>query len=63
MPLLRSCSSAVPATGAMIPPTSDTISPPKNVSSSHAPKPISADVAARRIATDSSIPKASHSDT
>ena len=47
----------------MIPPMSDTISPPKNVSSSHAPNPISADVAARRTTTDSSIPNASHSET
>ena len=39
------------------------ISPPKNVSSSHVPKPTSADVAARRTSTDSSSPNASQSAT
>ena len=63
MPLLRRTSSADPVSGATMPPMSDTIRPPKNVNSSHAPKPISAEVAARRTATDSSIPNASHSDT
>ena len=49
--------------GATMPLISDTIRPPKNVSNSHAPNPISADVAARRMPTDSSIPNASHSET
>ena len=38
------------------------IRPPKNVSSSHVPNPMRADVAARRTSTDSSIPNASQSD-
>ena len=39
------------------------ISPPKIVSTNQIPKPISADVAARRTTTDSSNPNASHSPT
>jgi hypothetical protein len=47
-------------TWASTPLTRDTMSPPNSDSSSQTPNPTSADVAARRIATDRSIPKASH---
>ena len=63
MPAFWRTSALDPDSGAMNPPISDVMSPPKNVSSSHAPKPIRADVAARRTSTDSSIPKASQNAT
>ena len=49
----------MPTAGATIPFKMPVISPPKSVSISHAPKPTSALVAARRTSTDRSRPNAS----
>ena len=49
--------------GAMKPPISPVIRPPKKVRSSHVPKATSAEVDARRMSTDRSSPNASQSET
>ena len=59
----EACCSIVPVIGARKPPIRPVIRPPKNVSRSHVPNATRADVAARRISTDRSSPKASQRET